>query len=751
MTQMPYPIEFSYDEKATSQPRCYVTFTEEPELVCHHCGRGISPAHKNFTVEDGWKIWKKDVFWKKKIKAQQKAWNKKEFTKSRSKRLLHALPFFKDYEFRGLDLKPEEAIHCEDCLHDQLKFILLGLFLGVMFLAALLSFAYAWFIGDWSLGFLGILAIVLTTALFLVIWQDYQHHHRLSSFPIQGRSPLIKIDEVLTGKIMPPTGEEGHGILLLGSHGTLEFSMKMANVDRKRFKKYEEKYKRLLSRSCLIEQSAGFILYKLINRIDYEADDVLLSKRINTIAIQKKARMAELSARMEAEYPEAWETTFTYEIELPSSEQEKLPIEIVPMIVVEDRQHILGPDIKPERCKQDDESENVGRVIEVESDDIVVDEANDSLEEVADGEVDRVELRRALIFDIQVNTELNNDGLKTAVVEIESLRLLSAADYGRADITNYPAVETNEGIVWEKVELEGGNDCVKRRRMYVRFDKRVERGDLFSGEMVLKFKNTAVSGMDNVAYYNSLGYPIDAVIKKNTKLTVDFSFVVNDEIQVEYDSYTPEPIHQGIIPDYQMVTELVSGLGEDGSTYIQRVIENPPRTNRADAMKINRVWDIAGRKYIHDFLPIDFHIVIMGWVGYERHNDEPVRGQTTFKIHIEASPIMEDVTIDIENEVNCLIQDINACITDSVNDAIERATEEQKVGILLETMKVSFNIEELKTLCQLLLGDYENFFENKGKSAFVREIIRESMRRDELQKLIDYCRQKRPNSIWPEI
>ena len=755
MTQMPYPIEFSYDEKATSQPRCYVTFTEEPELVCHHCGRGISPADKNFTIESGWKIWKKDVVWKKKIKAQQKAWQKKEFTKSRSKRLLHALPFFKDYEFRGLDLKPEEAIHCEDCLHDQRKFILLGLFLGVVFLAILLSFVYAWIIDDWSLGFLGVLAFVLATLLFLFIRQDYHHQHGLSSFPIQGRSPLIKIDEVLTGEIAPPTGEEGYGILLPGSHGTLSFSMKMTNVDRKRFEKYEEKYEQLLSRSRSIEQHAGFILYKLINRIDYEGDDVLLPKRINTIAIQRRTQVAELSTQMAADASEAWETTFAYEIELPSSEQEKLPIEIVPMIVVEDRRRVSGDGIKPERCQgNDQQSEDAADVdgdVEAGSEEPIVDETDTALEDDVDDEFERVELRQGLIFDVQLNADLANDGIKTAAVEIESLRLMPAANYGGADITNYPAVVTNEGIVWEKVELAKHGDCPQRKRMYVRFNERVEQGDLFSGEMVIKFKNTAVSGIDNVAYYNSLGYPIDAVVRKNTKLTINFSFVVKDEIQVEYDSYTPEPIQQGIIPDYQLVAELVAVLGEDGQTYIQRVIENPPRTNRADAMKINRVWDIAGRKYIHDFLPIDFHILIMGWAGYEQHNDEPVRGQTTFKIHIEATPMMNDVAIDIENEVNCLVQAINTCITNAVNDAIARATEEQKVGVLLETMNVAFNIEELKTLCQILLGDYEKFFENKGKSAFVREIIREFMRRDELQTLIEYCKEERPNQIWPDI
>ena len=747
MTQTDYPIEPTHNEKKTSFPRCYVTFELEPDVVCHHCGRGMSPSHKKFKPDHAWKIWKKDTRWKKKVKTQWKAWERREFSKSRWRRILHALPLFRDYEFRGLDLIPEEAIHCEDCLHNQTRIFLLVLLLCSIIFGSLGGGIFA--ITNYSLliGLLNLVLILVAIILLYMMLKDYNRNleRHLASFPIQGRNPLIKVNEFLRGEITQQSNGNYSGELCSGSYGMIDFSIKMANVDRRRFERYEKKYKRFLSRNHFIVQSAGFILYDLINRVNYDDNDVLLPERINTIAVQKCTRCARVAAHMEAEQSVDWQSTFAYQIELPSSEQEKLPIEIVPMVYVEKGRKVEWEITDAEDTESEDK-EDVG--VNANDRNEMEEEVKDSKEsENVDGEEGKGAELRGVILDVQVNSDLINKKLKAASVELKELELTPVEDYGAVVLTYYPVTVNDRTVVWKKIKLEGDEDCIKHERLYVRFKNPVGRGAQFTGKMVLLFKNTAVSGIDNVGYYNSLGYPIEAIVKKSTEVTVKFDVTVVDEVQVEPISCTPKPIQKMIIPDYQMVAKLVADLGKEEKTYIQRVIENPPHTNRANAMKTNRVWDIAGRKYVKNFFPLDFHIVVMGWEEYEPQNDEPVYGHTTFKINVDASPI-----VDIEKEIRKLIKVIEDQIEFSVEDATKRATDRQKIGQLENILREYFNMEELKNLCMELNEDHEEFPQDKGKGVFIREFVDSFRRQKRLTMLLELCKKLRPNvEDWPEF
>ena len=57
-----------------------------------------------------------------------------------------------------------------------------------------------------------------------------------------------------------------------------------------------------------------------------------------------------------------------------------------------------------------------------------------------------------------------------------------------------------------------------------------------------------------------------------------------------------------------------------------------------------------------------------------------------------------------------------------------------------------FNLDELRTLCFDLNFDAENF--PSTKEGFVRELLNYTNRRGLLSRIIDYCKNKRPNTSW---
>ena len=62
----------------------------------------------------------------------------------------------------------------------------------------------------------------------------------------------------------------------------------------------------------------------------------------------------------------------------------------------------------------------------------------------------------------------------------------------------------------------------------------------------------------------------------------------------------------------------------------------------------------------------------------------------------------------------------------------------------------AFNGDELETLCADIGVDYENL-EGNAKEAKARELIAFLLRRGQLQALLDYCTQHRPEYSWPKV
>ena len=68
---------------------------------------------------------------------------------------------------------------------------------------------------------------------------------------------------------------------------------------------------------------------------------------------------------------------------------------------------------------------------------------------------------------------------------------------------------------------------------------------------------------------------------------------------------------------------------------------------------------------------------------------------------------------------------------------------------LRQGLVASFNSDELETLCSDIGVDYENL-EGSAKEAKARELIAYLSRRGQLQTLLDYCVQHRPEYAWPK-
>jgi hypothetical protein len=161
----------------------------------------------------------------------------------------------------------------------------------------------------------------------------------------------------------------------------------------------------------------------------------------------------------------------------------------------------------------------------------------------------------------------------------------------------------------------------KRQRIFsISFEDTVEESDFIQGTLEVIFKG-ALSGVKDIDVFNPLGERREGrTADIDTKLTIDFElslaglryqdFRVVPDLNVEEDKDKLEPLaFSGWPPDHNTVITLANKISEN-DYYVKRIIENPPRTGE-QANRVNRYWDIAGRRY-DGVYPIDFHLVLSG-------------------------------------------------------------------------------------------------------------------------------------------
>jgi hypothetical protein len=111
--------------------------------------------------------------------------------------------------------------------------------------------------------------------------------------------------------------------------------------------------------------------------------------------------------------------------------------------------------------------------------------------------------------------------------------------------------------------------------------------------------------------------------KPQTKVTVTFDIslltlryqddrVIPDENNSEDREKARNKVDEfyGVVPDYRTVAELTNAISAD-NYYVKSVVEHPPYHDDVRPGVINRVWDIAGRRYDGVF-PINFDINLRG-------------------------------------------------------------------------------------------------------------------------------------------
>ena len=144
-----------------------------------------------------------------------------------------------------------------------------------------------------------------------------------------------------------------------------------------------------------------------------------------------------------------------------------------------------------------------------------------------------------------------------------------------------------------------------------------------SGMLEATFGGT-LSGLTGVGVYLPGGgrsHPLET--KPQTKVTVTFDIslralryqedrVIPDENNADDRAKARNKVDDfpGVIPDYRTVAELTNAISAD-NYYVKSVVEHPPYRDDGRPNVVNRVWDIAGRRYDGVF-PINFDINLRG-------------------------------------------------------------------------------------------------------------------------------------------
>ena len=103
------------------------------------------------------------------------------------------------------------------------------------------------------------------------------------------------------------------------------------------------------------------------------------------------------------------------------------------------------------------------------------------------------------------------------------------------------------------------------------------------------------------------------------------------------------------------------------------------------------------------------------------------------------------IEIEIE-ELKIKIADIDLQIAKAANSQELQIDNEDTLVALRSKLEKHFSLQELNTLCFDLGIDSENFLQLK--ESFTRELVSYCFRRGIISKVVNYCKNKRPNVAW---
>jgi hypothetical protein len=190
--------------------------------------------------------------------------------------------------------------------------------------------------------------------------------------------------------------------------------------------------------------------------------------------------------------------------------------------------------------------------------------------------------------------------------------------------------------------------------LIIRFADKIKPSDKISGHLRASFQST-LSGITDVRMCQSAGRLQPRI--RPPKSTIELEVTIDFELSlssVRYQDARAVPNrdrlkidrYPGVIPDFETVVNLTNELSDQGC-YVKRVVENPPRGSWC-ANRVNRYWDIAGRRY-HGIFPIDFRITLTGEEEYGS-GVRPTAGDTDAQLTVYGSYVNETMTGEVTTE-----------------------------------------------------------------------------------------------------
>lgn len=196
----------------------------------------------------------------------------------------------------------------------------------------------------------------------------------------------------------------------------------------------------------------------------------------------------------------------------------------------------------------------------------------------------------------------------------------------------------------------------KTNTLTIRFEKPVRKQDTLSGHLRGSFQGTH-SGVTDVRMYWPTGgsWAEQRKASVTTQAEVDFELSLNS-VRYQAVRVVPDGARDigrpsadtipGVIPDHRTVIALTNELSSS-DYYVKQVTENPPRGGGRAGL-VNRLWDIAGRRYEGVF-PIDFHITIKGEEEYQRGDFHPNAGNTVARLTVRGSYVNQEMETQVES------------------------------------------------------------------------------------------------------
>jgi hypothetical protein len=515
-------------------------------------------------------------------------------------------------EYTELDLEVEErqkgneGIHCEHCVHHIISFEPIFRLLIAIGALSIFGGIFSAFPGLFIRLFIfGVAIIGISVGIIYIDRKDrlYGMLARRPPLPVMGRFPSIGVHESVKGAIaLDRTGLYAVGDVK--TEGTISFKLQLSAEDQERWKKYKRKY--LLTRQSNIPFHVGFAV---LRRAQMLQPDNWMEQDVNPILLTGHTANQSFFSNVVSLGNKQWSFNYKYSFSLDARPLSTLPIQIVPTLLSE------------------------------------VDEW-------------------ALEFYVQVNPNIDIPSLTAPVIE----KFLLEAPNGLDGIESHtPSASVQKGhnisVTWQNVRLQKErNNTAYSTILYVRFtnNKTIESGMEIRGKLVVNFEGI-FSRLENVLLFSPIGAKRDdkdSVFVKRTDIILNFHFQL-DCLHVRKLHPITSSIEQlTTIPGNEMITRLVNMMS-DRDMYVQRVIENPPSMNRANAQIMNRLWVIAGRRY-KGATPIDFRVIAIGQEQYE-DSDKPYDGNTKFEITTQGTIINEQMKFDIEtlrDDLFTLIQHI---------------------------------------------------------------------------------------------